>query len=120
MEIEKLVEWAEKIPMEGLYDIIRNVTGLENLEFTSKVMVTSWNDVIIKFESQDISDKINCFIKLMFKEIFITSFNSKVSKNFCYWGTVAFSYRHPSGGSNAYTFLTVFYDDKNGWTYKED
>lgn len=124
MNIEQVIEWAESVPMDELYNELRRLTGLSDLKFTSKV-VNRNNSIRILFESQDLIDKVG-FLKLMFKEIKITQFNSEVvyktaeddTEYLLFWGTVDFSYTHPSGGSNGYTFLTFWYDDIHGWRFE--
>ena len=125
MTTEQLVAWAEKIPMEELYDILRKVTGISDLKFTSKVLEGNYNRVIIAFESQDLSDKIG-FLNLIFKEIKIQQFNSEVSYSDnddfettpYYWGTVDFRWTSKSNGHNGLTFMNIWYEDKKGWTYE--
>lgn len=125
MDIEQKIEWAENIPMNGLWDELRRLTGLSDLKFTSKVIERN-NSVRILFESQDLVDKVG-FLKLMFASIQISQFNSEVTvkrdneeNEYCaYWGTASFSYDHPSGGSNGCTFLTFWYDDMHGWTFEQ-
>lgn len=124
MNIEQVIEWAESVPMDELYNELRRLTGLSDLKFTSKV-VNRNNSIRILFESQDLIDKVG-FLKLMFKEIKITQFNSEVvyktaeddTEYLLFWGTVDFSYTHPSGGSNGCTFLTFWYDDIHGWRFE--
>lgn len=125
MEIEQLLEWAENIPMEDLYAELRRLTGLSDLKFTKKIRESSGH-IIIDFESQDLADQVG-FLKLMFKEIVISQFNSEVvykayegeEPAYHFWGTAGFSYSHPSGGSNGCTFLTFWYDDRKGWTFDQ-
>ncbi len=125
MDQDKLLEWAENIPMEELYSELRRLTGLTDLKFTKKVK-ESRGIIIIDFESQDLADQVG-FLKLMFKEIYIANFNSEV---YCksddgeesiphYCGTASFRYTHPSGGSNGCTFLTFWYDDRKGWEFDQ-
>ena len=123
INIEEMKEWAEKIPMEDLFSEIRRLTGLSDLKFTYKV-VEQRNSVRIFFESQDLIDKVG-FLTLLFREITISQFNSEVKYKstddgymLTFWGTAQFSYSHPSGGSNGHTFLTFWYDDKSGWTFR--
>lgn len=123
--IEEMKEWAEKVPMEELFSELRRITGLPDLKFTSRVVERN-NSVRILFESQDLVDKVG-FLKLMFKEIVISQFNSEVvykayegeEPAYHFWGTADFSYTHPSGGSNGCTFLTFWYDDRKGWTFDQ-
>lgn len=120
INIEEMKEWAEKVPMEELFSELRRITGLSDLKFTSRVVERN-NSVRILFESQDLVDKVG-FLKLMFKEITISQFNSEViAKNGepLFWGTADFSYTHPDGGSNGKTFLTFWYDDKLGWKFEQ-
>ena len=125
MNIEKMKEWAENIPMEELYSELRRLTGLSDLKFTTKVRELR-DMVIIDFESQDLVDKVG-FLKLIFKEIKIARFDSSVqpkqsdddneNDEYFYWGTASFRYTHPGGGSNGCTFLTFQYDDRKGWEF---
>ena len=125
INIEEMKEWAEKVPMEDLFSELRQITGLSDLKFTSRVVERN-NSVRILFESQDIVDKVG-FLKLMFKEIVISQFNSEVvyeahkgeEPAYHLWGTASFRYTHPSGGSNGCTFLTFWYDDRKGWTFDQ-
>jgi len=125
MTQEQLLEWAENIPMEELYSELRRLTGLTDLKFTKKVR-ESRGTIIIDFESQDLVDQVG-FLKLMFKEIRISNFNSEVYYKSIdgeeavprYWGTACFRYTHPSGGSNGCTFLTFWYEDRKGWEFDQ-
>lgn len=126
MTYEQLIEWAEQIPMDELYSKIRQLTGLSDLKFTSKVKDVRGH-IVVQFASQDLADRVG-FLKLIFKEIQITQFNSEVylkAENEDeepiprYWGTASFSYTHPSGGSNGQTFLHYWYDDRTGWEFDE-
>lgn len=122
MNTEKAIAWAEKIPMEELFDEIRRLTGLSELKFNWKVEEVR-NYVVIKYSSNDIVDHVG-FLKLMFSEMCISEFNSQVMEDeetgeFKYWGTTSFRYSHPSGGSNGCTFLNVWYDDRRGWTFDQ-
>lgn len=123
MTVEEKIKWAEEIPIEILYEEIRKRTRLTDLKFTSKIVERN-NGVRILFESQDLSDKVG-FLKLMFSEIKIAQFNSEIIyKSYDnedpilrWWGTVQFSYTHPSGGSNGCTFMTFWYDDIHKWQF---
>ena len=118
-------EWAEQIPMDELWAEIRHMTGLPDLKFSHTVADRN-GSVRIYFESQDLVDKVG-FLKLMFREIKIERFNSEVRRKnddddretgeYFYWGTAAFSYTHPGGGSNCCTFLAFQYDDRKGWEF---
>ena len=123
MTHEQLLEWAENVPMEELYNEIRRLTGLADLKFTKRVRDIN-GIIIIDFESQNLADQVG-FLKLMFKEIKITNFNSRVFYKSNeedaiprYWGFAEFSYTHPSGGSNGCTFITFWYDDRKGWEFE--
>ena len=129
MTAEDKRAWAETLPLEELWSEIRKLTGLNDLKFTHKLYERD-NHVIIDFESQDLVDKIG-FLKLMFREIKITRFNSEVivknntddedtEEQLMYWGSVDFSYKHPGGGSNGCVFLYFNYTNKNGWIFDEN
>lgn len=141
MNIERILEFAEKVPMEDLFNEIRKVTGLSDLKFTSKV-VERKESACIKFQSQDLVDKVG-FLKLIFSTIVISEFNSEIrwksdlsiddqdnypsysdfckayesNGHFIFWGTVDFSYTHPDGGSNGSQFLSFMYDERKGWEF---
>lgn len=116
------VAFAESIPMEGLFDKIREVTDMPELEFEHEVKV--WphgNGVGVKFSSQDIADRIGIF-DLVFKTLRISSFNSSVGwddkRNELYlWCTVHFSYELQSMGSNGADFMTCWYSNTRGWEF---
>ena len=127
---QRIAEYAEEIPFDELFDYIRKLTGLDDLQFTVKLMEDRYGNVYPKFKSQDIVDKVG-FLKLMFSEIEISEFNSQISARepedyhdldytqdypLHYWCTVDFSYTHPGGGSNGCTFLTAWYD--GSWEFR--
>ena len=120
MDKEQAFKWAEEVPMDELYDYLRKLTGLSDLKFTTKIEEDRYGNPRIKFKSQDLVDKVG-FLKLMFSSIVISQFNSEIkfdadSNDFYFWGTVSFSYDHPSGGSNGCTFCTFWYKNKH-WTF---
>ena len=126
MTQEEALEFAKSIPFEGLFDEIRAVTGIQDLEFTVNLDRKNYKgDIIPAYTSQDIADRTGFLNGLLFKSIVIAQFNSEVcyhteDKRLYYWGTVAFKYVHPAGGSNGHTFMTVWYDAVNGWEFKLD
>ena len=126
MTEKEALAFAEAIPFNGLFDKIREVTGIQDLEFTVDTGARNYrNDIIPRYSSQDIVDKVGFLNGLLFDSIVIAQFNSQVSYDTehnrpYYWGTVAFSYTHPAGGSNGHTFMTVWYDKVNGWEFKLD
>lgn len=126
MTKEEALAFAKEIPFEGLFDEIRDVTGIKDLKFTVNPDRENYRgDIIPAYESQDIVDRVGFLNGLLFDSIVIAQFNSQVSyhsedKRPYYWGTVAFKYTHPAGGSNGHTFMTVWYDKVNGWEFKLD
>lgn len=122
MREEKMMEFAESVPMDELFEYLRKITGLPDLKFTYKVEENRMGEPIIRFSSQDLVDKVG-FLKLMFSEIHIGEFNSQIAydkdnEQYYYWGTADFSYNHPSGGSNGCRFCSFWY--KNGsWTFDD-
>ena len=123
---DEAIAFAKEIPFEGLFDEIRHVTGIKALEFTLNLDRENYRgEIIPSYCSQNIVDRTDFLNGLLFKEIYIAQFNSAISyhsedKRPYYWGTVAFKYTHPSGGSNGHTFMTVWYDKVNGWEFKLD
>ena len=118
---EKAFEFAENIPFEELFSYIRRLTGIQELEFNKRIEEDRFGMPRPKFECQDLVDKVG-FLKLLFSEITISTFNSEINFNkeindFSYWGTASFSYKHPNGGSNGHTFLTFWYNNKKGWEW---
>jgi len=119
----ELMSWAESIPMDELWDEIREVTGINDLDFDYDIY-ESRGYVRIKFKSQDLADRTG-FLRVMFGELYIEEFNSEVyykkeDHQPAFWGSASFAYRHPDGGSNGYTFLRFWYDDTNGWQFRHD
>lgn len=121
MNIEKAKSWAENIPMEGLWEELRRITGLFDLKFTSRVEERN-NYLRVTYQSQDLVDKVD-FLKLLFSEIYIENFNSNIIESedgkFKYWGTASFRYKHPDGGRNGYSFLEMWYSDDKGWEFEQ-
>lgn len=122
MNNEKMLQWAEQVPMDELYDYIRKITGLADLKFTTKIVEDRYGRPRITFQSQDLVEKVG-FLKLMFSSIVISQFNSEIKFNedlgdYYFWGTISFSYDHPSGGSNGCTFGTFWYKN-NAWTFSD-
>ena len=122
MTREEKFEFANRIPFEGLFDKIREVTGMDDLEFERKVVENYNKEPFIKYCSQDIADRVG-FLTLMFKHLYIQQFNSGVAydegrKRLYYWGTVAFAYEHQPCGTNASTFMSVWYDEVEGWSFR--
>ena len=120
---EKMRDWAEKIPLEELFDHLRKLTGLPDLRFDTKIKENRYGEPIITFSSQDLAEKVG-FLKLIFSEIWISQFNSSIiwdedKEVFRYWGTADFHYLHPHGGSNGCKFCTFWYDDRSGWTFED-
>jgi hypothetical protein len=119
----ELMSWAETIPMDELWDKIRDVTGMQDLDFDYEVY-ESRGYVRIRFKSQNLADRAG-FLRVMFKDLYIEEFNSEVyykkeDHQPAFWGSASFAYRHPDGGSNGYTFLRFWYDDTNGWQFRHD
>lgn len=121
MTNDEIEAWAEQIPMEELYNYIRDLTGLDDLQFTTNIHRDRRTGYPrIEFSSEDLVDKVG-FLSLMFESIQITQFNSSISvkdDDIQYWGTACFSYQHPSGGSNGYTFC-MFRFDGSEWSFRE-
>lgn len=113
------LEFANSIPFDELFDKIKEVTGIDDLKFDLKINETE-RGVRVTFESQDLSDRVG-FLKLIFKEIKISQFNSEVYEekdgSYSYWCTVRFSYVHPDGGTNGKRFMVAQYRN-NEWQYK--
>ena len=122
MNNEEMFKWAEQIPMDELYDYLRKLTGLADLQFTTKIIEDREGKPRIMFQSQDLVEKVG-FLKLMFSSIIISQFNSNIKfdkdlNDFYFWGTAAFSYNHPHGGSNGCTFCTFWYKN-HAWTFSD-
>ena len=124
MTTEERFEFARNLPVEELFNHIREITGIKDLVFEYEVRKNYREEPYPQFHSQDLADRVG-FLDLMFKHIYIKQFNSEVAfdsenNRLYYWGTVAFSYEHHPCGSNGSTFMTVWYDRVNGWTYRLD
>ena len=122
MTEEKVQEFINNIPMRVLFGEIRKRTGLYDLEFNHHVAKCWDGKPSIKFESQDIADKVGFLNGLLFKTIKIAQFNSQVYEEkdgeLRWWGTVSFAYTHPDGGSNGHTFMDFGYTEREGFRFK--
>ena len=118
---EKIMKFAESIPMDELFDEIKKLTGIQDIKFTHKLHDRG-NRVFIQFESDELVDKVG-FLKLMFKSIKIAQFSSCVEysrdgEDLLYWGSASFRYDHPGGGSNGCEFLNfTYYEKTKTWEF---
>lgn len=122
-KIKQYQEFANSISFDELFSYIKTITGLQDLRFTIRQAEDRYGYPIIKFESQDIVDKVG-FLKLIFSELKIANFNSEIkydedSNTFWYWCSIAMDYSHPGGGSNGKTFLVARYVNRN-WEFESD
>ena len=122
MNIEELKNWAENIDLEPLWQEIRRVTGLDDLKFTHKV-VEGRSGLRFEFSSQNLAERVG-FLKLLFKDLYISQFGTGVSWKSdadepyaLLWGSIDFTYNHPDGGSNGKSFMRYWYSDKKGWQF---
>lgn len=120
---QELFAFGEAVPMEELFDKIREVTGISELEFDYEVKKYPYgNGIGIKFQSQDIVDKVG-FLDLMFKTLYIYTgnnqiFTDKQTGKLAYWAIISFRYDLQSGGSNGSDFMTAWYSEDSGWTFR--
>lgn len=117
----ELQEFAESVPMEELFDHIKELTGLHDLSFGVSREPDRRGRPRIQFDSQDLSDRVG-FLKLLFKHLSIGSFGGEIRTRSgipYYWVSVAFSYTHPSGGMNGYNFCDALYEDGQ-WTFRDN
>lgn len=120
---DERLEFANRIPLEELWNKLRDLTELPDLQFEYEIKNTR-GDVCITFTSQDLADQIG-FLELAFRTFKIASFNSSVGyddkKNELYlWCTIDFRYDLQEMGSNGAQFLTAWYSDSEGWTFRTD
>lgn len=128
---KRIEQFIENIPFNELYDYIRKIIDVPDLKFNMTIK-EGRNGLYPMIESEDITEYIGV-MKFAFSEMTIGTFNSSVSVNtpkdyndmdytqdypLDYWCTIHFSYRHYGGGTNGADFLTAWYDDKSGWTFR--
>lgn len=118
-------EWLNNVLLDELFVEIRKRTGIKDLRFTSEIKSNWRHENYFSIKSNDIADKTG-FLRLMFKTLFIESELSVEQGNvdegepeFSLWGSVGFRYSHPDMGSNGYSFLRCWYNDIDGWTFRE-
>lgn len=138
---DNAILFANKIPFDELFDEIKKITDLPDLKFN--LQIEDRRDARdlpkVTFTSQDISE-LSGFLKLMFKELYISNFSSQIKSyddgkeeddyffgnsyedtaKFYYWCSVCFSYKHPAGGSNGYSFFNAEYYPEKGWEFYEN
>lgn len=119
---EDLMAFGNTVPMEELFDKIREVTGIPGLEFSYNIRKYPYgNGIGITFESQDIADQSG-FLNLMFKTLQIGSSNNQLFLDddgvYTYWCIVDFSYNLQSGGRNGADFMKAWYTENSGWVFR--
>ena len=120
---QELFAFGKSVPMEELFDKIREVTGLPELKFDYEIKKYPYgNGIGIKFQSQDIVDKAG-FLDLMFKTLYIDTSNNQIfadeqTGELTYWAVISFRYDLQSGGYNGSNFMRVWYSASNGWLFQ--
>lgn len=120
---KELFAFGESVPMEELFNKLREVTGIPELEFDYEIKKYPYgNGVGIKFQSQDIVDKVG-FLDLMFKTLYIYTGSNQIfvdeqTGELTYWAVISFRYDLQSLGSNGSDFMTVWYSGSKGWTFR--
>lgn len=120
----KYKEFADSIDLTPLYDKIKQMAGISNIEFTSKVIERP-GDVYIDIKSNDLIDSCGLF-KLALRECYIETFNSgivtsKDTNNTYWWGTMDLRYQSKQGGTNGVRFLRFSYNEEpNKWLFNEE
>ena len=120
---EDLMAFGNTVPMEELFDKIREVTSLPELEFDYEVKKYPYgNGIGIKFQSQDIADKAG-FLDLIFKTLYIYTGNNQIfaseqTGELTYWAVISFRYDLQGGGSNGADFMRAWYTENSGWIFQ--
>ena len=133
-------EFANRIPLDELFDYIRSITGIPDIQFETKISDgTVFPDVF--FISNDISDKIG-WLDTIFSRVRIISYNRTINigKNlyerqgstqefkanstgdYKYWvrrGIEYIAHIQPNS-SPTIGFMTAQYSDKYGWEFVLD
>lgn len=122
---QRIEEFAHEIPFDELFDYIKKITNINDLNFNVEYKKTRGGEVYPVFESQNIADRLG-FLSLVFKEATIGSFNSGVSvhkpENYedidysvdyplSYYCSITFNYELMSYGHNGCDFLRAYYED---------
>lgn len=120
---DELIAWAQTIPLDELWDEIRRITGIADLEFKHRLPTAG--PVRIFFESQDLEDRVG-FLKHMFATCRIENLSSEVvvrekdgAPVKIWWGTVCFNYTNHQGSHHSTTFMGFRYMEGEGWTFAD-
>lgn len=120
----RLKEFAESIDLTPLYDKLKEMTGIDSLSFTDRVIART-GDVYIDIKSNDIIDYCGVF-KLALTECHIETFNSGIvisedTDEPYWWGTMDLRYTHKGGGFNGSRILRFSYNEEPGnWLFNEE
>lgn len=139
---ERAAKFFEKLKdpknLEPLFDYIRNLIGMPDLEFT--VEVNNYNNKdYIEFKSEDIHDhflirnawakfRVSNFNSGLYKQKYedgLDRYNSKETDltklaEINHWWSIHFSYQHWGGGTNGAEIADAWVDDKFNWTFKSE
>jgi hypothetical protein len=131
-------QFAQRIPLDELFDYLRNITGIPDLQFETKISNKVGSPDVF-FISNDVSDKIG-WLSCIFSKVRLVSISRtiNVGKNFFerrndhgrefkanttgdykYWvwvGVEYTPYENPST-SPRMGFLTAQYSDAYGWEF---
>lgn len=122
---QRVEEFVHEIPFDELFDYIKKITNINDLQFNVEYKKTRAGEVYPTFESQNIADRLG-FLSLIFKEATIGSFSSGVSVHkpqsykdidysidypLSYYCSVTLNYELMSYGRNGCNFLKAYYED---------
>lgn len=116
---EALTEFSKAIPDDEMYDIAKQVSGIDNLRFTKELAISRNGEPYIKHSSNDIKDSTGPFSAAL-KNARLEEFNSSLyidskTNEPIYWGSLDIRYEHKDGGSNGMKLLDYKYTPSKGW-----
>lgn len=116
---EALTEFSKTIPDDEMYDIAKQVSGIDNLQFTKELVNDRYGEPYIKYSSNDIKDSTGPFSAAL-KNARLEQFNSNLyidskTGELTYWGSLDIRYEHKGGGSNGMKLLDYKYTPSKGW-----
>ena len=117
-----LIAFGMKIDFDPLFEAIREKTELGSIEFDTPVLYAYDGNLHVRCKSANIAKHTGVFTSIM-DEVYVTLGSTCITKSkdegHCYlWAVVDFTYSLKSGGSNGNELVTVWYNEKEGWTFK--
>jgi hypothetical protein len=122
-ENKDLIEFGKRIDFTPLFQAVSKKLGLVNtLEFTKPSIHYMRGDFYVDCSSGNIADRVGVLASVL-NNVYLFIVSSRIkwdeeNNRYFLWAIINFRYHHVSGGSNGLEFVTAWFNNEEGWTFK--